>query len=162
MKRIKSGLTSLCLVTVMLLALPPLLTTGCATSASGKRVVDVQKAQDIAPALAATVSGAVIYGQTRDGNTVFYAGAIKAALREFIVSNDLSPANLQVAISALPIRELKQPEAQLLMTPVFTAYKVYVDQRAKAGLRDNEGLRVLIQAMIDGIEAGEQAIRQQG
>ncbi len=135
------------------------LTPGCATSATGKKVIDVQKASDLAPALAATVSAAVIYGQSRDANTVAYAGAVKTALREFILSTNLSPANLQAAITALPYSDLKKPEAQMLMLPVFTAYKVFVEQRAKAGLQDNEGLKVLVQAMIDGIQAGQDAVK---
>jgi len=138
---------------------PVVFTPGCATDSSGKKVIDVQKASDLAPALAATVSAAVIYGQSRDANTVTYAGAVKTALQEFILSTNLSPANLQAAITALPYPELKKAEAQLLMLPVFTAYKVFVEQRAKAGLQGNEGLKVLVQAMIDGIQAGQDAVK---
>lgn len=134
------------------------LATGCATSESGKRVVSLQKAQDIAPALAASVSGAVLYGASKDPNAVRYAGAVKEALRQFILSDDMAPAKLQAAITALPIKELKTPEAQMLMTPIFLSYKVFADQRVKAGLTDNEGLKVLVQAVIDGIQAAQEAL----
>src|ERR1041385_8737678 len=96
-----------------------LLTPGCATSADGKKVIEVQKAKDIAPALAATVSGAVIYGYSKDKNVPAYAGAVKEALKQFIVSEDLQPAALQAAITALPVKELKTAEAQLIMGPIF-------------------------------------------
>lgn len=132
--------------------------TGCATSGAGGKVISLQKATDIAPALAATVSGAVIYGHSKDKNAGQYAAAVKVALQEFILSPDLSPARLQAALAALPIKELKTPEAQLIMAPVLVAYKVFADQRLKAGLTDNDGLRILVQAVIDGIQAGLDAI----
>jgi hypothetical protein len=147
-----------CGVAVALIA-SVMLTQGCAASAAGRKVIEVQKAKDIAPALAATVSGSVIYGYSKDENVLVYAGAVKEALKQFIVAEDLQPAALQAAITALPMKELKTPEVQLVMGPIFASYKVFAEQRVKDGLKDNEGLRVLVQAMIDGIDAGQDAIR---
>lgn len=89
-----------------------------------------------------------------------YAGAVREALKQFVVAEDLQPAALQAAITALPVKELKTPEAQLVMGPILASYKVFAEQRIKEGLKDNDGLRVLVQAMIDGIDAGQDAIRQ--
>src|ERR1041385_751601 len=122
MKKINRMLAAvLCCGVVAPLALiaSVMLTPGCATSSGGRKVIEVQKAKDIAPALAATVSGAVIYGYSKDKNVPAYAGAVKEALKQFIVAEDLQPAALQAAITALPVKELKTAEAQLIMGPIF-------------------------------------------
>ena len=147
MKKLNTIL-GLCLA-ALLIGMP-----GCSTTDSGKKVVDVVTAEKLAPILSGSVAGAVIYAYTRNTNTEVYVSAIRTALYEFAVSEDLSAAALQAKIYSLPIKELKKPEAQLIISPLIATYKGFADPKIKEGLKTDPGLKMLIQAMIDGLDQG--------
>lgn len=139
----------LCLAVLLLIGMP-----GCTTTDSGKKVVDTVTAEKLAPILSGSVAGAVIYAYTRNTNTEVYVSAIRTALYEFAVSDDLSAGALQAKIYSLPIKELKKPEAQLIISPLIATYKGFADPKIKEGLKQDPGLKLLIQAMIDGLDQG--------
>jgi len=134
--------------------------TGCVTTPSGKHVMDAEKISKLAPALQATVSGAVIYAYTKDTNAVVYVALVRTVVQEFALSSDLSAANLRARINALPVKQLKTAEAQLVITPIISAYKAYGEQYVQAGIAENEGLKILLRAVSEGIADGEAGIAQ--
>jgi hypothetical protein len=131
-----------------LLSLP-----ACKTNSSGNQI-DPQTAQALAPVLASSVAGAVVYAYTRDTNSVIYVAAIRTALNEFLISTNLSGAALQATLYNLPIPQLKTPEAQLIMAPLIGAYKAFADKYVKAGIYNDPSLQLLVQSLIDGLDSG--------
>ena len=134
--------------------------SGCVTTESGKRVLDEQKIAQLAPALATTTAGAVVYAYSKDTNSVKYIAIIRMALGDFLLEGDLQPSSLQAKIFALPIKELKTPEAQLIITPILAAYKAYAEQYIQAGIQENVGLRMLLKSILDGIDSGLAGVGQ--
>ncbi len=144
----------------LIIAAALLLPTGCTTTSSGKKVLDPVKIAQLAPALETTVAGAVVYAYSKDKNSVLYIDVVKTALQEFLLSTDLNPSALQAKIYALPVKELKKPEAQLIITPILAAYKAFGEQYVRAGLAEQEGWKLLLQAMVNGVNAGLDGVRQ--
>lgn len=148
----------------MLLACALALGSGCSTTSSGQKVLDQQKAAQFAPVLAAAASDAVIYAYQKNPGSAAYIGAIREAVNQFALSSDFSPEALEAALRSLPIKELKTPEAQMILTPVLAAYKVYADEIVKqavsAKLDANPGLKALINAILTGIDTGEKSVKQ--
>lgn len=134
--------------------------SGCITTESGKRVLDEQKISQLAPALTTTVAGAVVYAYSKNENSVKYIAVIKMALGDFLLEGDLQPTSLQAKIYGLPIKELKTAEAQLIITPILAAYKAYAEQYIQAGIQENTGLRLLLKAILDGIDSGLAGVGQ--
>lgn len=128
--------------------------SGCATNAAGDKVLNPYFATNAAPVLNSAVGGAVIFAYTKDTNTAVYCRAIRTALYEFLLSEDLSGAALQAKLYALPIPAMKTAEAQLIMTPLLGAYKGFADRYVKSGIKRDPGLVLLVQALIDGIDQG--------
>ena len=153
--------TLIALVLAIGLALPALIsTTGCSTTSTGQTVLDTNAVAKLAPALQIAVAGAVIYGYTRDHNSVKYIDVLKTALQEFLLSGDLNPSALTAKIYALPVKELKSPEAQLIITPILAAYKAFGEQYVLAGINQQEGWKTLIRALVTGIDDGLAGVRQ--
>jgi hypothetical protein len=153
--------TLIALVLAIGLALPALIsTTGCTTTSTGQNVLDTNAVSKLAPALQTAVAGAVVYGYTRDHNSVKYIDVLKTALQEFLLSGDLNPSALTAKIYALPVKELKSPEAQLIITPILAAYKAFGEQYVLAGINQQEGWKILIRALVTGIDDGLAGVRQ--
>lgn len=106
------------------------------------------------------MAGAVVYAYSKDKNSVKYIAVVKTALQEFLISTNLSPSALQAKIYALPVKELKTAEAQLIITPILAAYKAYGEQYVQAGISENEGLKVLVTALVNGVDSGLQGVAQ--
>ena len=132
--------------------------SGCTTTETGRRVVDPVVADKVAPVLTGSVAGAVVYAYTRDKNSEKYLGALKTALQEFLVSDDLSASALQARLYNLPIKELKTPEAQLIIAPLLGAYRAIADQIVKDKTKTDPGLQRLVTALIAGLDEGLNAI----
>lgn len=145
---------------VLVAALVLLFSSGCVTSNTGQSVMDAEKVAKLAPALQASVSGAVIYAYTKDTNAVAYVSLLRTAIQEFALSSDLSAAKLRAKINALPVPQLRTPEAQLVITPIISAYKAYGEQYVRSGIAENAGLKMLLKAVSDGIADGEEGIAQ--
>ena len=146
---------------ITLIALAALIAPiGCTTTPTGTTVLDPQKVAALAPALETSVAGAVVYAYSKDKNSVLYLDVVKTALQEFMLSTNLSPSALQAKIYALPVKELKTPEAQMIIAPLLAAYKAFGEQYVKAGLAGQEGWKVLAQALVDGLNAGLDGVRQ--
>lgn len=152
--------TLIALVLAAGIAVPTILTTGCTTTSTGDRVLDTNQVAKIAPALQTAVAGAVVYGYTRDHNSIKYIDVVKTALQEFLLSGDLNPSALQAKIYALPVKELKTPEAQLIITPILAAYKAFGEQYVIAGINQQEGWKMLIRALVAGVDDGLAGVRQ--
>jgi hypothetical protein len=133
---------------------------GCTTTPTGHQALDPQKVAQLVPALQTTMAGTVVYAYSKDKNSVKYIDVVKTALQEFILSSDLSPSALQAKIYGLPIKELKTPEAQLIITPMLAAYKAFGEQYVKATLTEQAGWKLLVQALVDGVNAGLDGVRQ--
>ena len=136
------------------------LITGCTTTSTGTKVLDPVKAAQLAPALQTSIAGAVVYAYTKDTNSVKYIEVVQTAINEFVVKGDLSPSILQAKIYGLPVKELKTPEAQLIITPLLAAYKAFGEQYVKAGLAEQEGWKILATALVNGINDGLAGVRQ--
>lgn len=142
------------------LVVPALLTTtGCVTTPTGK-VLDTNAVARIAPALETAVAGSVVYAYTKDPNSIKYIDVVKTALQEFLLSGDMSPSALQTKIYALPVNELKTPEAQLIITPILAAYKAFGEQYVIAGINQQEGWKMLIRAIVAGVDDGLAGVHQ--
>lgn len=137
-------------------------TSGCTTTGTGQKILDTNQVAKIAPALETAVAGAVIYAYSRDSNSVKYLDVVQSALQEFMLSSDLSPSALQAKIYALPVKELKTPEAQLIITPILAAYKAFGQQYVQAGLGTPaaQGWLMLVQAIVNGINDGMAGVKQ--
>lgn len=170
---IKFGLAGIIPVLLILAsATAPVVFTGCTTvskvstnsvgvlSTNTFSTLDPNAISKLAPILRTTVSGATIYAYTKDTNSVTYIGVIQVALQQFILSTDLSPAALQAAIYKLPVPALKTPEAQLIITPILSAYAAFGEQYVQAGLAQQAGWKMLVQSMVDGITDGMNGIAQ--
>ena len=136
------------------------LAIGCTTTSSGKKALDPVKIAQLAPALQASVAGTVVYAYTKDTNSIKYIEVVQTALNEFILADDLSPSKLQAKIYGLPVKELKTPEAQLIITPLLAAYKAYGEQYVKQGLAEQEGWKMLVKALVNGIDDGISGVKQ--
>jgi len=154
MKQFK--ITSLLLAAVLSLSL----ITGCTTTSTGKKVIDPVKVSQLAPALQTTIAGAVVYAYTKDKNSVKYIEVVQTAINEFVLSGDLNPSKLQAKIYSLPVKELKTPEAQLIITPLLAAYKAFGEQYVVAGLAEQEGWKLLAKALVNGINDGLAGVKQ--
>jgi hypothetical protein len=155
---------TLALPLALLLAVPVGL-TGCKSVPTGNgtntvSVLDPTIATNLAPILRSTVAGAVVYAYTKDTNSVKYIGLIQATLQQFILSTNLSPAALQVAIYKLDVPQLRTPEAALIITPILAAYAAFGQQYVQAGLAQQVGWKLLVQALVDGINDGLQGVAQ--
>jgi len=95
-----------------------------------------------------------VYAYTKNTNSVNYVSMIRTALNEFLISTNLSGAELQAKLYALNIPELRTGEAQLIMGPLIGAYKAYADKYVKAGIYSDPSLVKLVQALIDGLDQG--------
>lgn len=147
--------------TVLLaLALAACIIAGCTTTSTGTKTLDPVKVSQLAPALQTTVAGAVVYGYTKDHNAIKYIAVLQTALNEFMLSTNLNPSALQAKIYALPVKELKTPEAQLIITPILAAYKAFGEQYVVAGLADQVGWKMLVKAISDGIQSGLDGVKQ--
>ena len=145
---------------ILSLALLAPVFTGCTTTSTGKTVLDPVKVTQLAPALQTTVAGVVIYAYSRDKNSVLYLDVLKTALQEFMLSTNMSPSALQAKIYSLPVKEFKTPEAQLIITPILAAYKAFGEQYVVSGLSEQEGWKILAKALVDGLTAGLDGVRQ--
>lgn len=154
MKKFK--ITTLVLAAVLSLSL----ITGCTTTSTGTKVLDPVKAAQLAPALQTSIAGAVVYAYSKDKNSVKYIEVVQTAINEFVVKGDLSPSILQAKIYGLPVKELKTPEAQLIITPLLAAYKAFGEQYVKAGLAEQEGWKILANALVNGINDGLAGVKQ--
>ena len=134
--------------------------TGCTTTSTGTKVLDPAAAAKFAPILRTTVAGAVVYAYSKDKNSVTYIAVIQSALQEFVLSTNMSPSALQAKIYALPVKELKTPEAQLIITPLLSAYAAFGQQYVQAGLNEQVGWKLLAQALVDGVSDGLQGVAQ--
>lgn len=112
----------------------------------------------MAPILAGSVAGAIVYAYSRDPDMGVDLLAIRTAIYEFTLSPDLSPGALQAMLIGLPIKELKTPEAQLLIAPILATYKAYGEEYVRQGLDRNAGLKILLQSMLDGLDEGLAAV----
>lgn len=133
--------------------------TGCVTNQQGQRVIDPDKVSKIAPALQSLVAGAVIYGYSKDTNTVAYAGVVRAAVNEFIIAGNLDPLVLQQKINELPLPALKTPQAQLIIVPVLVGYKAYAEELVRNNVDPNQGLKILASSLVQGIDAGLSSVQ---
>jgi hypothetical protein len=148
-------------ITALLAAmLAVVIIVGCTTTSTGTKALDPVKVSQLAPALQTTVAGAVVYAYTKDHNAIKYIAVLQTALNEFVLSTNLNPSVLQAKVYALPVKELKTPEAQLIITPVLAAYKAFGEQYVTAGLADQVGWRMLVKAISDGIESGLAGVKQ--
>lgn len=134
------------------------ISTGCMTTPTGERRINPATAQSLAPILTSSVAGAVVYAYTRDRNAEKYLAVLRTGLQEFMVSDDLSAGALQARLYSLPIKELKTPEAQLIIAPLLGAYRTFADQKLKEGIKKDEGLVRLVNALIAGLDEGLNAI----
>ena len=133
---------------------------GCTTTGTGTTVLDPAAATKIAPVLRVTVAGAVVYAYSKDTNYVTYIAVVQVALQQFVLSTNMSPAALQAVIYALPVKELKTPEAQLIIAPLLSAYAAFGQQYVQAGLSAQAGWKLLAQALVDGVADGLQGVAQ--
>jgi len=155
----KNRLIALALTVIMAVAIPVTF-TGCTTTPSGTKVLDPAAASKLAPILRTTTAGAVVYAYTKDKNSVAYIGVVQTALQEFLISTNMFPSALQAKIYTLPVKELKTPEAQLIITPLLSAYAAFGQQYVQAGLEEQTGWKLLAQALVDGVADGLQGIDQ--
>jgi hypothetical protein len=155
----KNRLFALALTAILAIG-SPVVFTGCTTTSSGKKVLDPAAAEKLAPILRTSVAGAVVYGYTKDKNSVTWISVVQTALQEFVLSTNMSPSALQAKIYALPVKELKTPEAQLIITPLLSAYAAFGQQYVQAGLEEQVGWKMLAQALVDGVSDGLKGIDQ--
>jgi hypothetical protein len=134
--------------------------TGCTTTPTGGPALDPQKASKIAPIVQTSASSAVVYAYTKNTNTVLYADVIMVAIKDLIVTGNLEPAVLQAKLYALPIKELKTAEAQLILTPLLSAYKAYGEEYVRNGLVSQEGWKILSSALVNGLQDGIAGVAQ--
>lgn len=134
--------------------------TGCVTAPTGPPVAgDTDHISKLAPALRSATSGAIIYACMKSQKAPSYLPTIKAAISEFGNGVDLSSKALRAKINALPFPELKTLEAQLIITPVLSAYEAYGEQYVRVGIPLSEGFKTLLKAISAGIEDGEVAVK---
>jgi lipase chaperone LimK len=155
----KKNIVAIALALAFAVAVPATF-TGCTTTSSGKKVLDPAAASKLAPILRTSVAGAVVYGYTKNPGSVAYISVVQSALQEFVLSTNMSPSALQAKIYALPVKELKTPEAQLIITPLLSAYAAFGQQYVQAGLEEQVGWKLLAQALVDGVSDGLQGIDQ--
>lgn len=141
------------LTTLPLLAILGLF-AGCATTPGGGTVIDPVRAKQIATGLKTVVSGSVVYAYSKDTNAVRWVQVAESAVETFALGSDLSAAALQAELQAIPVPELHTPEALLIETTILAAYQVYGQEFVVGGLDQNQGLKLLIQAVVDGMKAG--------
>ena len=138
------------------------LTPGCATTGGGGTggdtnstgIVSVDNANKIAPILTSSVAGAVVYAYTKKPESELYVQTIRTALQEFLLSTNLSAANLQACLYGLPIKELKTPEATLIIAPLLGVYQAFADEKVKEGIYKDPGLIIMVQSLINGLDQG--------
>lgn len=127
---------------------------GCTTTPNGGTTINTNVAQKLSGVLTVAVSGAVVYGYSQNPATIKYLDAVKTCLYEFLEADNLSAANLQAKIAALPINELHTAEAQLIITPLIMSYRAFGQELVRNGYQENLGLRILVKALIDGLNEG--------
>ena len=146
------------LATALIITVTAAIFTGCTTTPTGGTTLDPLKAAKIAPLIRTAAASAVVYAYAKNTNSVAYADAISVAINSFIVTGDLEPAVLQAKLSALTIKELKTPEAQLIIIPLLSAYKAYGADYVNNGLVNQEGWKIIASALVAGIQDGVQGI----
>jgi hypothetical protein len=139
--------------------------TGCTTTSStstggtNTTGISTNTATKYAGLVKIAVSGAVILGYSQDTNCLQYIDFIRVALVQFFESSDLSSTALKDKIDALQINELKSDTAQLIIATVIETYKTFGSELVKQGYQANTGLRILVKALIEGLDAGVSAVK---
>ena len=149
----KNQFIGFCLVALLLIA------PGCTTTETGKKQIDPVTAEKLAPILSGSVAGAVVYAYDKNKNTEPIIDALTTGLNEFLLTTNMSPAALQAKISGLPVPALKTAEAQMIIAPLLAIYQGFADANVKDTVKQDAGLRILIQAMVDGLNQGLQSIK---
>lgn len=149
-----NGITGLVLAALILIA------PGCTTTSTGKKQIDPVTAEKLAPILSGSVAGAVVYAYNKNAKTEAIVDVIHTALNEFLLTTNMSPAALQAKLYNLPVPELKTPEAQMIIAPLLAIYKGFADTQVKDKVAQDAGLKLLIQAMVDGLNQGLEGIKQ--
>lgn len=116
--------------------------------------VTVEKAEKIAALLKGTAASGVVLAYTKDPNSTPYFKAAGAALALFVTGSDLSPAALQQALQETSVRELKTPEAALVMNTILGVYEVFWGDALRAQVAANPQLKIALQGLVDGLMQG--------
>lgn len=148
------------IISGLFLAALILIAPGCTTTDTGKKQIDPVTAEKLAPILSGSVAGAVVYAYQKNPKTEAIVDVIHVALNEFLLTTNMSPAALQAKLYNLPVPELKTPEAQMIIAPLLAIYKGFADTQVKDKVSQDAGLKLLLQAMVDGLNQGLEGIRQ--
>lgn len=139
------------LVPVLALSLLVATSTGCVTTSSGSKQVDVDKASI---ALKTATWGALtVVIQKNPTNAPPYIKLASTALTEFIGGTNYAPGALQIAIQGLPQGALKKPEVQYAVLSVTMAYELAYATYVQDQVGGNTNAIKLLSAVRDGCDA---------
>lgn len=137
-----------------------LLSTGCrttsstdGTTATKSRWSDPVFVENTAYFVKATVANGVVIASGEDKNAASYASLIREVLVQVRGSKDYTPGNLERAIKAVPVKELKSKYAPLIITDLLLAYELYFGQIVRDKINTSVAAK-LIDAAVAGIDLG--------
>lgn len=142
-----------------LVAIGALLSTGCRTTSSTvgtptkSRWSDPVFVENTAYFVKATVANGVVIAAGEDKNAASYATLVREVLVQVRGSKDYTPGNLEKAIKAVPVKELKGKYAPLIVTDLLLAYELYFGQIVRDKISTTVAAR-LIDAAVAGIDLG--------
>jgi len=148
MKKSKSLIAAILLSTFI----PFTMFQGCATTGS--------LGTKFAPLVSSTVSGGIIvaYQQTKDARILDYAKLLRAGVNDFLLQTNFDAAQLQADLSKISNQRYQFRIAQLILTTVVGVYGTYAQQVVVNGVQNNADLKILLTALVTGIDTGVAAM----
>lgn len=143
-------------VTLVGLTLAATLLTGCVTTQPNQPAISPETIQKSAIILKTTVASAVTLAiEKSDGpNARKYAEMGEAVLNTLLVSTnaaDFHPKNVQDKLTALPIKELKSPEAKVAIFGALGLYEAFYGDYVRLRISGNTNAVIFLTAMRDGV-----------
>jgi hypothetical protein len=112
----------------------------------------------LVPLINSTVAGAIIVGAQQDTNVVAYASLAKNVILSFTTNSTLAPSALAAALNAIQINGVSPTVVKLVATGLVGIYESFAQQVAVNGVNNNGDLVTILNAMVTGIDEGEQVV----
>ncbi len=133
--------------------------SGCKTTATGPAgtpisITDTNAVNKLSAALRMTIGVGTTIAIEKRTNSVQYFRLSSAVLSSLILSGDHSPAALNAALDAAPVKALSTPDAKLVIAAAESFYLVYYGDWVQNKIGGNYAAETLLAAVRDGINDG--------
>lgn len=150
--------TSLALIAIgSAIGLGSSLIQGCKTTTTvtngQTNTVTTLDPQRTADAIRVIIAAGVPFAVEQDTNSIAYLRAAAVVFKAAANKGEVDPAQLNAALAALSVKELRGPEARALVNAVVGIYKVSFGDAVSAQLDKTQWATPILDAVADGLFA---------